>query len=111
VERQPRAVGSGRGRLGNGLRAGGLAALSFAPFFHPDDRRIIFASNHPDPRGRNFDLWMIQDDGTGLERVTVEPTFDGFPMFSPDGNQLVFASNRGGKVPGETNLFVVDWVE
>jgi Tol biopolymer transport system component len=88
-----------------------LGAASFAPFFHPDDRRIIFASNHPDPRGRNFDLWMIQDDGTGLERVTVEPTFDGFPMFSPDGRQLVFASNRGGKVPGETNLFVVDWVE
>jgi Tol biopolymer transport system component len=88
-----------------------LGAASFAPYFHPDDRRILFASNHPDPRGRNFDLWMVRDDGTGLERVTTEPTFDGFPMFSPDGKQLVFASNRGGKVPGETNLFVVDWVE
>jgi Tol biopolymer transport system component len=39
------------------------------------------------------------------------PTFDGFPMFSPDGKKLVFATNRWGKVPGETNLFVVDWVE
>ena len=88
-----------------------LGAASFAPYFHPDDRRIIFSSNHPNPRGRNFDLWMIDDDGTGLERVTTEPTFDGFPMFSPDGKQLVFASNRGGKVAGETNLFVADWVE
>jgi len=88
-----------------------LGAASFAPFYHPDGRRIIFASNHPDPRGRNFDLYLVKDDGTGLERVTSEPSFDGFPMFSRDGGRLVFASNRGGKVPGDTNLFVVDWVE
>jgi Tol biopolymer transport system component len=88
-----------------------LGAASFAPYFHPDDRRIIFSSNHPNPRGRNFDLWVIDQDGTGLERVTTEPTFDGFPMFSPNGKQLVFASNRGGKVAGETNLFLADWVE
>jgi len=96
---------------GNKRQVTKLGAASFAPYFHPDDRRIIFSSNHPEPRGRNFDLWMIGDDGTGLERVTTEPTFDGFPMFSPDGKKLVFASNRGGKVAGETNLFVVDWVE
>jgi len=88
-----------------------LGAASFAPFFHPDGKRIIFSSNHPNPRGRAFDLYMIGDDGNGLERITSEPTFDGFPMFSPDGKKLVFASNRGGKTPGETNLFVVDWVE
>jgi len=88
-----------------------LGAASFAPYFHPDGERIIFSSNNPEPRGRNFDLWLIRDDGSGLERVTTEPTFDGFPMFSPDGKQLVFASNRGGKVAGETNLFLVDWVE
>jgi TolB protein len=88
-----------------------LGVASFAPYFHPDDRRIIFSSNYPEPRGRNFDLYMIGDDGKGLERITSEPSFDGFPMFSPDGKRLVFASNRGGKVPGETNLFLVDWVE
>jgi Tol biopolymer transport system component len=88
-----------------------LGAASFAPYFHPDGKRIIFSSNHPNPRGRAFDLYMIGDDGSGLERITSEPSFDGFPMFSPDGKQLVFASNRGGKVPGETNLFLVDWVE
>jgi Tol biopolymer transport system component len=88
-----------------------LGAASFAPYFHPDGRRILFSSNHPDAKGRNFDLYLVRDDGTGLERVTSDPTFDGFPMFSPDGKRLVFASNRGAKVRGETNLFLADWVE
>jgi Tol biopolymer transport system component len=88
-----------------------LGAASFAPFFHPDGRRIVFSSNVGDPRGRNFDLYVVNDDGTGLERVTTNETFDGFPMFSPDGRTLVFASNRNGRRPGETNLFLADWVE
>jgi TolB protein len=96
---------------GNKRQVTKLGAASFAPYFHPDGKRIIFSSNHPNPRGRAFDLYLIGDDGSGLERVTSEPTFDGFPMFSPDGKQLVFASNRGGQTAGETNLFVVDWVE
>ncbi len=88
-----------------------LGAASFAPFFAPGDRRIIFASNVGDPRGRDFDLYLVNDDGTGLERVTTNETFDGFPMFSPDGRKLVFASNRHGSRPGETNVFIADWVE
>jgi Tol biopolymer transport system component len=83
-------------------------AANFAPFFHPDDRRIIFASNMADPKGRDFDLYLINTDGSGLERVTYNDTFDGFPMFTHDGRKLVFASNRNGK-PHETNLFIADW--
>ena len=88
-----------------------LGAANFAPYFHPDGRRIIFASNQPDPRSRNFDLYLIGVDGGGLEQVTTSPEFDGFPMFSPDGRRLVFASNRNAKRPGETNIFIADWVE
>lgn len=87
------------------------AAANFAPFFHPDGQRIIFSSNLHDPRGRNFDLYLIGIDGTNLERVTTFDDFDGFPMFSPDGTQLVFASNRGAARPGDTNVFLADWVE
>jgi Tol biopolymer transport system component len=87
-----------------------LGGANFAPYFTPDDQRIIFASNHTNPRGRNFDLFLINVDGTGLEPVTTHGDFDGFPMFSPDGLHLVFASNRNGKVPGETNVFIADWI-
>lgn len=89
----------------------GAGAASFAPFFHPDNRRVIFASNLHDPQGRNFDLYIVNTDGTGLERITFHETFDGFPIFNRSGTKLVFASNRNGTKRGETNIFIADWVE
>jgi Tol biopolymer transport system component len=90
-----------------------LGGANFAPFFHPDDQRIIFSSNHhlEDRREPNFDLFLIGLDGTGLTQVTTHGDFDGFPMFSPDGTRLVFASNRYGSEPRETNVFIAEWIE
>ncbi len=90
-----------------------LGAASFAPFFTPDGKRIIFCTNYfaTDARKRNFDLALTNVDGTGLERVTFNETFDGFPMFSPDSKKLVFASNRNAAKQGDTNVFIADWVE
>jgi len=84
---------------------------SFAPFFHPDGKRIIFSSNVMSENGRNFDLYMINTDGTGLEQITFNETFDGFPMFTHDGKQLVFCSNRFNKKQGDTNVFIADWID
>jgi TolB protein len=88
-----------------------LGGANFAPSWHPDGKRLIFSSNIHDPKGRNFDLYLVNVDGTGLERVTFNDTFDGFPMFSPDGKRIVFASNRGAAAEGETNVFIAEWVE
>jgi TolB protein len=88
-------------------------ASNFSPFFHPDGQRIIFSSN-VETRGEggrpSFHLFLIGDDGTGLERLTVEGHFNSFPMFSPDGKRLVWVSDRRSKGPGEFNVFVADWV-
>jgi hypothetical protein len=87
-----------------------LDAASFGPAWEPGDKRIIFASNHGDPRGREFDLWAIDVQGTRLERVTTAPGFDGFPLFSPDGKRLAFSSNRATPAgQHDTNVFVADW--
>ncbi len=86
-------------------------AANFAPYFHPNGRQIIFASNMNDPHGGNFDLFLVNRDGTGLEQITFDQNFDGFPMFSPDGKQLVWESNRNAKKPGDINVFIADWVE
>jgi hypothetical protein len=89
-----------------------LDAASFAPFWHPSGKRILFSSNHGDPKGREFDIWAVNVDGTGLERITYAPGFDGFPMFSPDGKTLAFSSNRAtAKGKHDTNVFVARWVE
>jgi len=87
-------------------------AANFAPYFLPDGKRIIFASNMADPKnGRDFDLYLINTDGTGLERVTFYPDFDSFPMFTSDGKKLVWASNRNGTAPHETNIFIAEWID
>ena len=100
-----KADGSGKRQITNNGKA------NFAPFLFPNGKRIIFASNMDDPRGRNFDLYSINTDDTGLERITFNETFDGFPMFTPDGKKLVFASNRNAKSQGDTNIFIADWVD
>ena len=87
-------------------------AANFAPYFLPDGKRLIFASNLADPKnGRDFDLYLINTDGTGLERVTFFPDFDSFPMFTSNGKKLVWASNRNGTAPHETNIFIADWAD
>lgn len=87
-------------------------ASNFAPYFHPNGRQIIFASNvnNPNPRSPNFDLYLMNRDGTGLQQVTFDEGFDGFPMFTNDGRKLIWASNRLAKAEGETNVFIADWV-
>ena len=101
------ADGSGKKQVTN------LNAASFAPYFTPDGKRIIFCTNFfaTDKGKRNFDLAMINIDGSGLQRITYNESFDGFPMFSPDGKKLVFASNRNAEKQGDTNVFIADWVE
>jgi len=85
-------------------------AANFAPFYHPDGRRILFSSNAHDPKRRTFELFLIGEDGQGLEQITFSGGFNSFPMFSPDGTKLVWVSDRGAKEKGEFNVFLADWV-
>lgn len=88
-------------------------AANFAPYFHPNGRQIIFATNvnAKNPGIPNFDLFLINREGTGLEQVTFDESFDAFPMFTNDGKKLVWASNRGAATEGNTNVFIADWVD
>jgi len=85
-------------------------AANFAPFMHPNGHQIIFATNLHDPQGRAFALYLVNVDGSGLERVTYADGFASFPMFSRDGARLVFSASRNASAPGELNVFLADWV-
>jgi len=88
-------------------------AANFAPYFHPNGKQIIFASNvnATNPGMPNFDLFLINRDGSGLEQVTFDESFDAFPMFTNDGKKIVWASNRNPATPGNTNIFIADWID
>jgi Tol biopolymer transport system component len=93
-----------------------LPGANWAPFFHPDGKRVLISSNHHSiarDKGRFFAIFMMNQDGTGEEQLTHSGLFDAFPMFSPDAKKIVFASNRNVNrtTTRDTNIFVADWIE
>jgi len=84
---------------------------NWAPYFMPDSKHIIFASNHEYKRGFPFNLYTINGDGSNLQKVSHDNGFDAFPMFSPDGKKLIFCSNRNNGGTRDTNVFIADWIE
>lgn len=53
---------------------------------------------------QNWELYLVQPDGTGLTRLTENDRVDTSPSWSPDGRQIVFRS----RVDGSADIFVMD---
>lgn len=53
---------------------------------------IAFHSN----RAGNFDIWVMNADGSGATQVTNNGGLTFGPRFSPDGARIAFSSNRDG---------------
>ena len=70
---------------------------------------MLFASNKQHCDSNDFELYLINLDGTGLEQVTNYGGFTAFPEISPDGKKLVFVSSYQGKSDYEFNIFTADW--
>jgi Tol biopolymer transport system component len=70
-----------------------------APAWSPDGTRIAFASERDEPNpGRcrqcNSDIYVVNVDGTGLERLTHDPTAESSPDWSPDGKRIAFVKGQ-----------------
>jgi TolB protein len=95
----------------NAKQVSSFGQANWAPAYMPDNKRIIFASNHEYKRGFPFNLYTMNEDGTNLTKVSRDKGFDAFPMFSPNGKKIVFCSNRNNGGTRDTNIFIADWVE
>ncbi len=65
-------------------------SISKQPAWSPVDDRIAFASN----RDGSSDIWVINADGTGLQKLTLDDPENLFndthPTWNPDGNSIAF---------------------
>lgn len=64
----------------------------------PDGKQIVFSTDRPGKDKKeegDFNIWLINSDGTGLTQLTGNSSYDGNPVFSRDGKFIYFVSNRG----------------
>ena len=62
------------------------------PVWSPDGRTILFESTL---HGKSS-VFVINRDGTGLRRLTIDSSANYQPNWSPDGRRIVFTSDRAG---------------
>ena len=80
--------------MGGGVRR--VTAQDLPPVSHPawsaDAQRIAFNAGSPTAS----DIYVINNDGSGLTQITRDARANFYPTWSPDGSRLAFSSNRDG---------------
>jgi Tol biopolymer transport system component len=72
-------------------------ARDYLPHWSPDGQRIAFESNRVDGSNishsseHRLDIYVMNADGSGVERLTDYARMDSNPHWSPDGNYIVFS--------------------
>ncbi len=63
------------------------------PEASPDGKKVAFMSQ----RDGNWEVYVMNIDGSEIERLTNNGDTDGLPIWSPDGQTIAFASDRDGE--------------
>jgi Tol biopolymer transport system component len=98
----------------NGGSARLLARDGADAAWSPDGRRIAFASVRDRNGERCYEqcqlfaeLYVMNADGTGLERLTRNRGHDHAPSWSPDGRRIAFASDRNSPGVGNHEVYSI----
>jgi Tol biopolymer transport system component len=62
------------------------------PEASPDGQQVAFMSQ----RDGNWEVYIVNLDGSGLQRLTRNSANDGLPTWSPNGQHIAFVSDRDG---------------
>lgn len=79
-------------RAGGGVRQLTSDPRDASPDWSPAGAKIAFMRL----TGGNWDIWVVNADGSGETRLTTSDSVDGLPAWSPNGAHIAFLSNRGG---------------
>ncbi len=66
----------------------------WTPVFSPIDNKIAFATYFPE--NDNYDIFLMNIDGTDKENLTNSSSYEKFPQFSPDGSFIIFQGWQKG---------------
>ncbi len=62
------------------------------PSWSPDGKQIAFETN----RDGNWEIYLMNVDGSGLVNISNHESRDQWPSWSPDGSRIAFQSYRDG---------------
>jgi len=68
----------------------------WTPVYSPVENKIVFSTYFP--HNDNYDIFIMNDDGTNKENLTNTSSYEKFPQFSPDGSFIIYQGWEKGKM-------------
>ncbi|MGB9611584.1 MAG: DPP IV N-terminal domain-containing protein, partial [Bryobacteraceae bacterium] len=77
-----------------------LAAALLLPVLAREAKLVRYPAYHAGRVAFTYlaDIWVADESGRNITRLTAHPARDAYPRFSPDGRWVAFSSDRKGNL-------------